>query len=65
MLEHIFKALNDALAAEKARTQWETERRVKAEEKARELAALLEAKTAELEEAKLRYRELKQGLEDV
>ena len=64
MLEHVFKALNDALHAEKLRTQWETERREKAEAEKRELLTQLEALTAELAETKERYRELKQGLED-
>ena len=64
MLEHIFKALNEALATEKMRTQWETERCEKAEAEKRELLKQLEAVTAELAEVKERYRELKQGLND-
>lgn len=65
MLENVLKALDEALLTERMRTKWETERREKAEEKSRELTAQLEAVTAELAETKERYRELKQGLEDI
>ena len=64
MLEHIFKALNEALATEKMRTQWEAERRERSEEQARELSKELEAVKAELETLQKRYKELKQGLAD-